>query len=140
MREEQLQEIEQIARASSDGDLKWGAETFATMDEANAKLAECLARSSSLKVHSVFREDPDMAAFAAITGNGPTSAANARFFAGARQIVLELVAAVREARGGAHWYQRMVELEQRALKAERERDAALSDLRDARWEARGNDA
>lgn len=88
--------IEQVAMASTDGDLKWGRETFASHEEANAKLAETLGRAESLELHSVFRDDPDMSVFAAYTGNGPTSAANARFFAGARRVVLALIARVRE--------------------------------------------
>jgi hypothetical protein len=96
MDDERLKKIEALAAASTDGNLLWGRETFASQAEAIAKLAETLAKSESLELHSVFRDDPDMARFAAYTGNGPTSAANARFFAGARRVVLELVARVRE--------------------------------------------
>lgn len=96
MREEELREIEAIAKASTPGDLKWGMESFESLDALLAKVRETFARAESLELHSVFRSDSDMSVFVALTGNGPTSSANARFIAGARGAVLALVFEIRQ--------------------------------------------
>lgn len=101
--EDELADAEAAATASTPGELKWGLERFASREGALAKMAETLAHAESLELHSVFRDDPDMSVFTAYTGNGPTSAANARFYAGARSCVLSLVAEVRRQRTLVEW-------------------------------------
>lgn len=93
--EADLQELAQAALASTPGALRWGQDTYATEDDAVAAFRSCLAKAPALDLNSVFLDRPEDLLIVAVTGNGPTSAANARFFCGARAAVLGLVGTVR---------------------------------------------
>lgn len=91
-----LSEIERITLASTP-DLKWGPTT-----RTDAEWLELIHKDESPEHFVVHRDAPDGAgslfAAIAVTGNGPTSEANAMFFAGARGVVLMLIAEVRALR------------------------------------------
>lgn len=89
-----LEKLEQLALASTDGELQYGA-LNAELPEGET-LKDWMARtgdSKQLWVTYQRRSTGDY--YCAVTGNGPTSEANARFFACARANTLALIAEVR---------------------------------------------
>lgn len=99
MDEKLLREIEEVATASTPAPLAWGIHPAATVDEAAAWMAESIRKCPGTTVHMVVQGSPGQeiadGKVTAYTGNGPTSEANAIFYAGAREAALLLVAEVR---------------------------------------------
>lgn len=76
------QHVKEIAEASSAGPLNWG--------ETSKESIEKLAPEEGAELWTTWAGEPDDSLIVAVTGNGPTSRANARFFSVARSHVLEL--------------------------------------------------
>lgn len=76
--------ILEIATAATRGDVRFGAETASVVAE---RVAE-ITRSEAADAWSVWVQRDDECLYTAITGNGPTSAANAELYAQARAFVL----------------------------------------------------
>ena len=75
--DEQLAAWRAVAGAASLDAFQYGASS----GDGRAFVLDCYDKGPSGPVHTVWFGDPDDAAIVAVTGNGPTSAANAKHFA-----------------------------------------------------------
>lgn len=134
----QIAQIEEAARASTDGALQWGQ---ITADKAAALPAKTAAEdgTSPDQVWCTWTGPTDDALILAVTGNGKTSERNAFFFACARSAVLALledrrvlldaVIEMRERQRARDAFgTRVAELTLPALYAEREVDRLLAEI------------
>jgi hypothetical protein len=108
----------------------------ASKEEAAKYVAETIALGGD-EFYIVLAETPDGARDACHTGNGPTSWANAQFFAAARTAVPVLLSALARAeaeRDEAHVaLARFLDVEQQKAALRSERDAVFERMRDAIW-------
>ena len=89
-----IDDAKRVAEASTGGDVKYGWATptqFIKQVTWLDKVREKAESGSEDRVWITWQRNPDVDKFSAITGDGPTSEANARFFASARDIVLTLI-------------------------------------------------
>lgn len=88
-----IEDIKALLNASSFAmyDMQWGAYGATSLEELADRHKETLSHSPSLIVHSVFYGDPEEAITVALTGNGPTSEANAKFIVFAGKMIRELL-------------------------------------------------
>jgi hypothetical protein len=94
----ELQELTTLAQAATQHRWQWGHSATSTLEAATAYVADQLAKSEETDIQMVFvgQDDPRVVA---ITGNGPTSAANARYITALWPgVVLALIHEVQAAR------------------------------------------
>ncbi len=97
-----LDELTELAQAATNQRWQWGHSATTTLEEATAYVADQLAKSDQSDIQMIFVGDPAIPGdtrVVAITGNGPTSEANARYITAlSPDVMLSLVREVRAAR------------------------------------------
>lgn len=121
---EQLEELAAIARAATPGEWNWGCTPTKTVNAAVRWSAKSIRASGAPGLWEVYAGVPDNPRITAMTGNGPTSEANAAFIVSAQPrhvlaLIEDLQHARRELAAAIAHHERCMDIIERALGEDR---------------------